>query len=157
MTSPDTDVTSCVVMLKPLDVIELRVAVDSWQEGTIATVLEVAPASVLAEVADENGTTLEILTVPVEAARRLEPQDVPRRPKTSGAPIIQIPCISGLSQRKRRLVRSVAGTSWDELALPESAWSVCLDRGRPVEHDVPGSNTGTTALGSRPAMRPRRR
>jgi hypothetical protein len=81
MMSHDTDVTSCVVMLKPLDVIELRVAVDSWEEGTIATVLEVAPASVLAEVADENGTTLEILTVPVEAARRLEPQDVPRCPR----------------------------------------------------------------------------
>ena len=36
-------------MLKPLDVIELRVAVDSWEQGTVATVLEVAPDSVLAD------------------------------------------------------------------------------------------------------------
>ena len=92
--SHDTDVTPCFLMLKPLDVIELRVAVDSWQEGTIATVLEVAPARVLAEVADENGTTLEILTVPVQAARRLEPQDVPRRSNTSSPPVVQIPCTS---------------------------------------------------------------
>lgn len=79
----DADVTSCVVMLKPLDVIELRVAVDAWDAGTIATVLDVAPGSVLAEVADADGRTLETLVVPVEAARRLEPQDGPRRPKTS--------------------------------------------------------------------------
>lgn len=59
-------------MLKPLDVIELRVAVDSWQPGTVATVLEVKADTVLAEVSDDDGRTLDLLTVPTEAARRLE-------------------------------------------------------------------------------------
>ena len=59
-------------MLKPLDVIELRVAVDSWESGTVATVLEVATDSVLAEVSDDDGRTLDVLTVPLDAARRLE-------------------------------------------------------------------------------------
>jgi len=71
------------LMLKPLDVIELSVAVDAWEAGTIATVLEVASDSALAEVSDEDGRTLDVLTVPLEAARRFEGQDVPRRPKTS--------------------------------------------------------------------------
>ena len=80
---PDNDVTSCVVMFQPLDVIELRVAVDSWEAGTVATVLEVADGSLLAEVADEHGRTLEVLTVPVEAARVGSAEDVPGRPRTS--------------------------------------------------------------------------
>jgi hypothetical protein len=70
-------------MLRPLDVIELRVAVDAWEAGTIATVLEVAPASVLAEVSDEDGRTLDVLTVPLEAASRVEGEDVRRSPKRS--------------------------------------------------------------------------
>ncbi len=70
-------------MLKELDVIELRVAVDAWEAGTIATVLEVGADSVLAEVADEDGRTLDLLTVPIAAAAPLKGQDVPRRPKTS--------------------------------------------------------------------------
>jgi hypothetical protein len=65
-------VTPYVVVLKPLDVIELRVAVDSWEAGTVATVLEVAPDSVLAEVADSEGRTLEVVTVPLEAAGPVE-------------------------------------------------------------------------------------
>lgn len=80
---PDNDVTSCVVMFQPLDVIELRVAVDSWEAGTVATVLEVADGSLLAEVADEHGRTLEVLTVPVEAVSAVSAEDVPRRLRTS--------------------------------------------------------------------------
>lgn len=81
----ETHVTSFFEMLKPLDVIELRVAVDDWQQGTIATELEVAPESVLAEVADEDGRTLDVLMVPLEAAtpveteRPMTSQDVPSR------------------------------------------------------------------------------
>jgi hypothetical protein len=70
-------------MLKPLDVIELRVAVDVWEAGTVATVLEALPGSVLAEVADEDGRTLQVLTVPVDAVRPLEFEGVPKRPKAS--------------------------------------------------------------------------
>jgi hypothetical protein len=55
-----------------LDIIELRVAVDSWAPGTVATVIEVGEDSVLAEVADQEGRTLEILTCRFDAARRLE-------------------------------------------------------------------------------------
>jgi hypothetical protein len=36
-------------MPKPLDAIELRVAVDSWEARTVATVLEVGAASLLTE------------------------------------------------------------------------------------------------------------
>ena len=55
-------------MLKRLDVIELRVAVDGWEAGTIATVLKVASGNALAEVLDGDGRTLDVLTVPLEAA-----------------------------------------------------------------------------------------
>jgi len=65
-------------MLKPLDIVELRVAVDSWEAGTIATVLEVAEASALLEVSDENGRALEILTAPLEAVKRLDVPDQSR-------------------------------------------------------------------------------
>lgn len=61
-------------MVKPLDVIELRVAIDSWEAGTAATVLEVVEDSALLEVSDEHGRTLEILTAPLEAVKR---RDVP--------------------------------------------------------------------------------
>lgn len=77
--------TSYDVMLKPLDVIELRVAVDAWEAGTVATVLEVMPESVLAEIADEEGRTLKVLTVPVDAARPPDPDGVSKRPETSQA------------------------------------------------------------------------
>ena len=71
-------------MLKALDVIELRVAVDSWEPGTIATVLEVAPGSVLAEVSDDDGRTLDILAIPVDAAKLVEGDEVVRScPKLS--------------------------------------------------------------------------
>lgn len=83
-------------MLKPLDVIELRVAVDSWEAGTVATVLEVSADSVLAEVADADGRTLETLTVPLDAVVRLEGEDVPRRPKTSARSESQIYLQTGL-------------------------------------------------------------
>jgi len=70
-------------MLQPLDVIEFRVEVDSWEAGTVATVLEVAPDSVLAEVCDDDGRTLDVVTVPIDAAELVEAQDVPTGPETS--------------------------------------------------------------------------
>ncbi len=70
-------------MLKPLDVIEFRTVVAGWEAGTIATVLESAPDTVLAEVSDENGRTLDVVTVPVDAAVLVEDEDVPGRPETS--------------------------------------------------------------------------
>jgi hypothetical protein len=65
-------------MLKPLDVIEFLVAVESWEAGTTATVLEIRDASVLAEVSDESGRTLEILAVPLDAVKRIDMTDQSR-------------------------------------------------------------------------------
>ena len=70
-------------MFAPLDVIEFRVAVDAWEPGTVATVLETGADSVLAEVADDEGRTLAVVTVPLDAAERLEGQSVPKRPEAS--------------------------------------------------------------------------
>lgn len=71
-------------VLNPLDVIELRVTVDSWEAGTIATVLEVGEDTVLAEIADEDGRTLEIITVPVDATKRLEAGEADQAADVSG-------------------------------------------------------------------------
>lgn len=59
-------------MIKPLDVIQLRVAVDAWDAGTVATVLEASPDRVLAEIADDDGRTLDVISVPVDAATRID-------------------------------------------------------------------------------------
>lgn len=59
-------------MLKPLDVIQLRVTVDAWDAGTVATVLEADTDRVLAEVADGDGRTLDVISVPVDAAIRID-------------------------------------------------------------------------------------
>ena len=62
-------------MLKPLDVVELRVGVDSWEAGTKGTVLEVAGDSVLVEVSDQDGRTLDTLAAPLDALKRLDTPD----------------------------------------------------------------------------------
>lgn len=76
-------VPSLEVMLHPLDVITLRVEVDAWEAGTLATVLEVTEETVLAEVSDESGRSLDIITVPANAAERVEAESVPKRPEAS--------------------------------------------------------------------------
>ena len=63
-------------MLSELDVIELRVAVDSWESGTVATVLEVRSDSVLAEVADAKGRTLDTVVVPLAAIAPARSADI---------------------------------------------------------------------------------
>jgi len=114
-------------MLKPLDVIELRTVVAGWEAGTIATVLECRPDSVLAEVADDDGRTLDVVTVPTDAALLVADDDVPERPKASPKrpgsnrsrePASRLTRIPGQELARRawvgptaRLVRS--GTSWD--------------------------------------------
>lgn len=70
-------------MLKPLDVIELRTVVAGWEAGTIATVLECASDSVLAEVSDGEGRTLDVVTVPIDAAALADGADVPKGPERS--------------------------------------------------------------------------
>jgi hypothetical protein len=70
-------------MLKPLDVIQLRVTVDAWDAGTVATVLEATADRVLAEVADDDGRTLDVISVPTDAATRIDSDDGARPLRTS--------------------------------------------------------------------------
>lgn len=62
-------------MLKPLDLVELRVGVDSWQAGTTGTVLEVTGDNVLIEVSDEQGRTLDTIAAPLDALKPLDTPD----------------------------------------------------------------------------------
>jgi hypothetical protein len=58
--------------ISELDVVELGVQSGRWPAGTEGTVLERRDDSAVIEIADERGHTLEIVTVPVEALRRIE-------------------------------------------------------------------------------------
>ena len=62
-------------MLKPLDVVELRVGVDSWEAGTTGTVLEVTGDSALVEISDEQGRTVDTVGAPLDALKRLDTPD----------------------------------------------------------------------------------
>jgi hypothetical protein len=59
-----------------LDVVELMVATGSWAAGTVGTIVEATDASVLVEISDEDGRTLDLVSLPHDAVRRL---DVPRQ------------------------------------------------------------------------------
>jgi Domain of unknown function (DUF4926) len=56
----------------PLDVVELRVATESWEPGTVGTVVELTGDRVLVEVIDEDGRTRDLVSLPRDALRRLE-------------------------------------------------------------------------------------
>jgi hypothetical protein len=80
-------------VIAELDVVELRLPVGSWNVGTRGTVHEVRPDALLVEIADEDGVTRDLITVPVDAARVVwsmdehrgsEPsENVPARPEAS--------------------------------------------------------------------------
>ena len=55
-----------------LDVVELRVATGAWERGMVGTVVEVSGDRVLVEVSDEEGGTLDLVSLPHDAVRRLE-------------------------------------------------------------------------------------
>jgi hypothetical protein len=50
-----------------LDGVELRASAGRWPAGRLGTVLEVFPDGVMVEIADNEGRTLEILSLPSEA------------------------------------------------------------------------------------------
>jgi hypothetical protein len=54
-----------------LDVVEFRVATDSWESGTVGTVVELSRDRVLVEVSDAAGRTLDPVSLPRDAVKRL--------------------------------------------------------------------------------------
>jgi hypothetical protein len=61
-----------------LDVVELMVATDSWEAGTIGTVVDLSSDRVLVEVTDDQGRTLDVVSLPPDAVRRLDVPDQER-------------------------------------------------------------------------------
>lgn len=62
-----------------LDVVELREPRGGQPAGAIGAVVELLPTEALVEIADEHGTTLELLAVPYEALRIRESEPAHRR------------------------------------------------------------------------------
>ena len=62
-----------------LDVIELREARGKWPVGTTGTVVEASHQEALVEIVDDEGRTLELLTIPYEALRVRESEPAKRR------------------------------------------------------------------------------
>lgn len=58
-------------MISVLDGVELRVSTGRWRAGTVGTVVEVFDDGVMVEIADKDGRTLEILSVPLDAVSPL--------------------------------------------------------------------------------------
>ena len=54
-------------MAKLLDVVELRVASGRWPAGTVGAVVEAFPDGVLIEITDDEGRTLDMISLPHEA------------------------------------------------------------------------------------------
>jgi hypothetical protein len=57
---------------KELDVVELVVGVGRWPAGTIATVVEIFPSAVLAEIADARGHSEDFVALPHALVRTVE-------------------------------------------------------------------------------------
>jgi hypothetical protein len=69
-------------VISELDVIELRLPVGDWDAGTRGTVHEVRSDALLVEIADEDGVTRDLITVPVNAASVVWSMDEHRRSET---------------------------------------------------------------------------
>lgn len=59
-------------LAKSLDVVELRIASGRWPAGTTGTVVETYDSAALVEITDDDGHTLELLTLPFDALRVCE-------------------------------------------------------------------------------------
>jgi uncharacterized protein Veg len=58
--------------LQELDVVELTADAGRWPAGTVGTVVEVFPSSVLVEISDERGHSEDFLTLPHNVLRGVE-------------------------------------------------------------------------------------
>jgi hypothetical protein len=61
-------------------VVRLRVPSDEWDAGTEGTVLEVLEDTALVEIADEEGRTRDLISVPVDAVTPVAAQTQERLP-----------------------------------------------------------------------------
>ncbi len=66
-----------------LDVVELRERRGSHPAGTVGAVVELFATEALVEIADENGATAELLTVPY-GALRVRPSAEPATRRAAG-------------------------------------------------------------------------
>ena len=55
--------------VKKLDVVELTTDASRWPAGTVGTVVEVFPSSVLVEISDERGHSEDFVTLPHSSLR----------------------------------------------------------------------------------------
>ena len=62
-----------------LDVVELREPRGGQPAGAVGSVVELFATEALVEITDEDGKTLELLTVPYEALRMREAEPARRR------------------------------------------------------------------------------
>lgn len=75
---PSSEQQEGFVVADLLDVVEFRVGTDSWESKTTGTVVEVSGDRVLVEVTDPDGRTLDVVSLPRDAVRRLEIPDQER-------------------------------------------------------------------------------
>ena len=66
-TSPGTH-----TKLDELDVVELVVDSGRWTAGTSGTVVELSPQAALVEIDDDQGHSVDFLSLPFSALRRLD-------------------------------------------------------------------------------------
>lgn len=59
-------------MAEPLEVVELRVESDGWAAGTTGTVVEVLDEGVIVEIADDDGRTLALLSLPEDTIKKID-------------------------------------------------------------------------------------
>jgi hypothetical protein len=70
--------TELTTMPELLDVVELKVATGRWEPGTLGTVVEVFDDGVLVEVSDEEGRTVDFVSLPRDAVTPVEIPDQSR-------------------------------------------------------------------------------
>ena len=56
-------------IVKQLDVVTLARGVGGWPPGTVGTIVESHHSAALVEISDEQGRTLDFVTVPCELLR----------------------------------------------------------------------------------------
>lgn len=61
--------------MRDLEVVELCVPFRGWPAGTIGTIVSLHDDGALVEISDDNGVTMDMLSVPFSAVRELGTPD----------------------------------------------------------------------------------